>query len=204
MRYLSTRTTTDKLFAIALVLKAIDALGEVAGGLWLLLIDPQWWQGRVAALVAPELREDPRFATNRARLANLELVIDAIESWLGERSEEEVLRAFAEAHLPIAPILTVAEAMEHPHFRERGIVREVDDPVLGKLELPGMPLRFSSDPGALPLVAPFLGEHNREILTGLLGYGPSELDQLERDAVLGREAESRDAIRPPSPRSPGE
>lgn len=60
MRYLSTRTTTDKLFAIALVLKAIDALGEVAGGLWLLLIDPQWLQGRVAALVAPELREDPR------------------------------------------------------------------------------------------------------------------------------------------------
>lgn len=162
------------------------------------------WAQVCVVIGRPELREDPRFATNRARLANLELVIDAIESWLGERSEEEVLRAFAEAHLPIAPILTVAEAMEHPHFRERGIVREVDDPVLGKLELPGMPLRFSSDPGALPLVAPFLGEHNREILTGLLGYGPSELDQLERDAVLGREAESRDAIRPPSPRSPGE
>lgn len=59
MRYLSTQTATDKAFAIALLLKAIDALGEVVGGLWLLLIDPRWLQGRVAALVAPELREDP-------------------------------------------------------------------------------------------------------------------------------------------------
>ncbi|WP_329743353.1 DUF2127 domain-containing protein [Dyella sp. A6] len=59
MRHLSIQTTTDKAFAIALALKGIDALGEVAGGLWLLLIDPRWLQGRVAALVAPELREDP-------------------------------------------------------------------------------------------------------------------------------------------------
>lgn len=59
MRHLATRTATDKAFAIALVLKAIDALGEVAGSLWLLLIDPRWLQGRVAALVVPELREDP-------------------------------------------------------------------------------------------------------------------------------------------------
>jgi uncharacterized membrane protein len=60
MRHLSTQTATDKAFAVALLLKTIDALGEVAGGLWLLLIDPRWLQGRVAALVAPELREDPR------------------------------------------------------------------------------------------------------------------------------------------------
>lgn len=60
MRHLPTQTATDKAFAITLVLKAIDALGEVAGGLWLLLIDPRWLQSRVAALVAPELREDPR------------------------------------------------------------------------------------------------------------------------------------------------
>jgi uncharacterized membrane protein len=59
MRHVSTRTATDKAFAIALVLKAIDALGEVAGGLWLLLIDPQWLQGWAAAFFAPELREDP-------------------------------------------------------------------------------------------------------------------------------------------------
>ena len=71
MRYLSTQTATDKAFAIALVLKAIDALGEVVGGLWLLLIDPQWLQGRVAALVAPELREDPHdfFAVHILRWA---------------------------------------------------------------------------------------------------------------------------------------
>jgi len=71
MRYLSTQTATDKAFAIALVLKAIDALGELVGGVWLLLIDPQWLQGTVAALVAPELREDPHdfFAVHILRWA---------------------------------------------------------------------------------------------------------------------------------------
>jgi uncharacterized membrane protein len=59
MRHLSTRTATDKAFALALGLKAIDALGEAAGGLWLLLIDPRWLQGWAAAFFAPELREDP-------------------------------------------------------------------------------------------------------------------------------------------------
>ncbi len=71
MRYLSTQTATDKAFAIALVLKAIDALGETVGGVWLLLIDPRWLQGTVASLVAPELREDPHdfFAVHILRWA---------------------------------------------------------------------------------------------------------------------------------------
>ncbi|MFC5581654.1 DUF2127 domain-containing protein [Rhodanobacter terrae] len=59
MRHSSMQTAVDKAFAIALGLKAVDALSEVAGGLWLLLIDPQWLQGRAAAFFAPELREDP-------------------------------------------------------------------------------------------------------------------------------------------------
>lgn len=157
------------------------------------------WAKVCRVMGLPELIDDPRFATNRARLENLELVVEAIESWLQQRSDEDVLGAFAEAHLPIAPVLSVPEAMDHPHLRERGIVREIDDPVLGKFAVPGMPLRFSSVREELSLTAPFLGEHNREILSDLLGYSESRLDVLEQDAVLARAPRTAEArTSPPS------
>ena len=52
----------------------------------------------------------------------------------------------------------------------------------------GMPLRFSAFPRALPGAAPLLGEHNREILSELLGYTASEIDSLEGGWVLGSSA----------------
>ncbi|MBV1904931.1 MAG: CoA transferase [Pseudomonadales bacterium] len=144
---------------------------------------------KVCVLIGrPELVDDPRFASVTARLENLQGVIDAIEGWLGEHSDKEVLGAFADAHLPIAPILTVPEAMQHPHLIERGIVREIEDRVLGKFSVPGMPLRFSEFPEQPDLIAPFRGEHNREILSEVLGYSADRLDRLEKDAVLGAEA----------------
>ncbi|MBL4865435.1 MAG: CoA transferase [Pseudomonadales bacterium] len=146
------------------------------------------WAKVCVVIDRPELIKDPLYATNPDRIKNLQGVIDAIEAWLGVRSNEEILASFAEAHLPIAPILTVPEAMEHPHLKERGIVREIEDPALGKFSIPGMPLRFSEFPDLLELTAPFRGEHNREVLTDVLGYSSEQLDSLEKDAVLAAES----------------
>ncbi|MBV1879975.1 MAG: CoA transferase [Pseudomonadales bacterium] len=145
------------------------------------------WAKVCVVIERPELIKDPLFATTPARLENLQGVIDAIEGWLGQHSDEEVLGAFAEAHLPIAPVLTVPEAMQHPHLIERGIVREIDDRALGKFSIPGMPLRFSEFPDLLPLTAPFRGEHNREILADVLGYSADQVNALEQSAVLAAE-----------------
>ncbi|TAN04650.1 MAG: DUF2127 domain-containing protein [Rhodanobacteraceae bacterium] len=53
------RTRLDKAFAIGLALKAIDALFECAGGLWLLFVSPRQLQAWAGIVFAPELREDP-------------------------------------------------------------------------------------------------------------------------------------------------
>jgi crotonobetainyl-CoA:carnitine CoA-transferase CaiB-like acyl-CoA transferase len=78
----------------------------------------------------------------------------------------------------------VVEAMNHPHLRERQTVRTVTDRVAGELQLPGFPLRFSEFPGMLELEAPFLGEHNREILHTYLGYSAEQVRELEAHGVL--------------------
>ena len=88
--------------------------------------------------------------------------------------------------MPCAPVLTIAEAVAHPHLRERKSIRKVEDEIIGELEIPGMPLRFSEFPELLDLHAPYLGEHNEEILGRYLGYDKDTITNLVRSGVLHR------------------
>jgi crotonobetainyl-CoA:carnitine CoA-transferase CaiB-like acyl-CoA transferase len=78
----------------------------------------------------------------------------------------------------------VQDAINHPHLRERGTVRRVRDRVLGEFDLSGFALRFSEFRNPLTLDAPFLGEHNEQVLTRHLGYTPVRIRELERGGVL--------------------
>ena len=81
-------------------------------------------------------------------------------------------------------MLTVAEAMQHPHLKERQTVRTVSDRTFGDVEIPGVPLRFSQFPELLDLEAPFLGEHNGHVLGEMLGYSNDNIAELEEKGVL--------------------
>lgn len=143
------------------------------------------WRRVCAAMERPELIDDPRFATNEARKANLEAVVSVIEEWMaGMPSDEAILRRLAETGVPAAPVLSVADAMRHPHLVERGTVRRIPDPVFGSFEVPGMPMRFSAFPPAPSVPAPLLGEHNAAVLGGLLGYDAGRVAALEAAGVL--------------------
>ena len=74
--------------------------------------------------------------------------------------------------------------MKHPHFIERRIVRTVKDRSFGEIDIPGMPLRFSGFPDELILDAPYLGEHNHDVLEGLLAMTATEVDALIEEGVL--------------------
>ena len=88
-----------------------------------------------------------------------------------------------EYRVPHAPVLSVAEAVEHPHLRQRGTVRTVHDRILGDFQVPGFALRFSDFPERLELHAPMLGEHNGEVL-GWLGYDGDRVRELEKKGIL--------------------
>lgn len=140
------------------------------------------------AMGRPELVDDPRFTTNAQRSENRAALIEIIEGWLASvPSDEEAIRVLEEQRVPVAPVLSVVEAMNHPHLRERQTVRTVTDRVAGELQLPGFPLRFSEFPGTLELEAPFLGEHNREVLHTHLGYSEQQVGELEAQGVLRHE-----------------
>jgi crotonobetainyl-CoA:carnitine CoA-transferase CaiB-like acyl-CoA transferase len=140
------------------------------------------------AMGKPELVHDPRFTTNAQRSENRAALIATIEEWIASTaSDEEAMRLLEEQRVPVAPVLSVVEAMNHPHLKQRGTIRTVTDRVAGELQIPGFPLRFSEFPQTLDLEASFLGEHNQEILQEYLGYSEAQVKELESKGVLQHE-----------------
>ncbi|HTT77603.1 MAG TPA: CoA transferase [Candidatus Binataceae bacterium] len=143
------------------------------------------WARVCEALGRPELATDPRYSSVPRRSANKAEIIKMIEAWLASMpSDEASIERLRACRVPVAPVLSVSEAMKHPHLIERGTVRTVHDRILGDFQIPGFPFRFSGFPEELELDAPMLGEHNHAVLEKYLGYPPERVQQLTADAVL--------------------
>jgi CoA:oxalate CoA-transferase len=149
---------------------------------------PHQWPPITKAMGRPELAEDPRFASPRARRDNKDALKDVIEAWLGTfTSREEALAALEAERVPCAPVLTLHEAMAHPHLRERGTVRRVRDPEIGEFDIPGLAAKFSRWPAPEEIKADRLGEHNEEVLRDILALSDEEIAQLYADKVVVRD-----------------
>ncbi|MDH4381897.1 MAG: CoA transferase [Gammaproteobacteria bacterium] len=143
------------------------------------------WKDLCAAMNRPDLAADPELDSDAKRLTRRDEIVHTIESWLQSFENPDDAIALMEAHnVPCAPVLSIAETVNEPHLRERGTIRTIEDRLAGSFEAPGFPLRFSDFPEPLPLVAPTLGEHNSEVLTGLLGMDAAEVARLRAAGVL--------------------
>lgn len=164
--------------------------GVFRGKKWWIIIlamtDKQWISV-CEAIGRPELSKDSRYARARDRAQRRGEIIRAIEDWLAAMpSDEASIEALRSNRVPVAPVLSVREAMEHPHLVARGTVRTINDPILGEFKIPGFPLRFSGFPEELEFDAPMLGEHNAPVLGKYLGYSPDRVVELETSGVLHR------------------
>lgn len=143
------------------------------------------WKEFCEAMGKPELLDDARFKDPRSRARHRFELVAIVEDWIqSQASDEEVIRILEERRIPVAPVLTVEEAMHHPHFIERGTVRTVTEREFGTFQMPGMPLRFSEYANVADLEAPYLGEHNHAVLKNLLAYTDAEIAALERQHIL--------------------
>ena len=91
--------------------------------------------------------------------------------------------------VPCAPVLTLNEAMRHPHLNERKTVRWIDDPILGKVAIPGLPVKFSAWPDRTEVRSARLGEDNEKILHEVLEMNDEQIGLLYADGVLKKDPE---------------
>lgn len=147
-----------------------------------------------AAIGRADLADDPRFATNAARLAHVEALDEVIGGFIAARPQAEVLAHFDAAGVTIGPIHDAASLLEDPFLGARGAMVAVPDAAMPGGVLPMHPAlpRLSATPGILARPAPALGEHTEAILGPLIG--PGRLAALREAGVL-----PGPGLRPPRP-----
>lgn len=151
------------------------------------------WGPLVRAMGKPELEHDPRYATQTARCQRRSEVRKYIEDWLHTFADDETpLRILTEARIPVAPVLEIAQVPSHPQLQARGLFQELPHPLLGSTPVAKSPFHFSTAAVEIPSRAPFLGEHNEEILQGRLGYTPEQIAALYREGAIVQEAKVRE------------
>jgi crotonobetainyl-CoA:carnitine CoA-transferase CaiB-like acyl-CoA transferase len=107
-----------------------------------------------------------------------------MKKWVAKRDREEVLDVLLEAQIPVAPVYHVDETVEDPHLKERNTFVEIEHPTAGKVKVINFPIFFSESPGGVQTSAPTLGQHNFEILVGLLGKSEEEFKELQIEGVI--------------------
>ena len=148
--------------------------------------DQHHWHRVCNALGRPEWLEDPRFNTRHERLANAELVNQAVRDLLSDKSMEQAIAHFTEYDVVAAPVNTIPQAAEDPHPWERRAMVEVPDFLAGEIAVSGDYWHFSRTPvniGSTPQV----GEHNEEVLSGMLGYSEEQIEQFRQGNVISEE-----------------
>ena len=155
-------------------------------GVWLgLSASSQSTAERTVNLVGhPELAEQEWFANHTGRLQHQDELDEVIGAWVAERDADEVVATFGAAGAAIAPILDIAGIFEDPQFAHNESVTTVEDPVLGPVRMQNLVGRLSATPGQVRTTGPALGQHNEEILGGLIGYGEAELRHMAEEGVI--------------------
>lgn len=135
------------------------------------------WERLLEALEAPELADDPRFRSNAARMAHRAELAEMLSARLQQHDTTHWLEVLDRAGLPVGPILSVPEMLEHPQTVAREMVVETEHPKAGRVRSLGLPVKFSETPGTVRRPAPLLGQHTYEVLQEV-GYSRADIDVL--------------------------
>ncbi len=142
------------------------------------------WHNLLAAMGREELRDDPRYKDNAARVANRELVDETISAWTRTLPKMEIFAIARERRIPLAPVRTVDEVMVDPHMHERGMLEWIDHDEIGHIVVPNTPLRIHGADKVPTTPSPKLGQHNDEVYGGILGLSDNEIAELKADGVI--------------------
>ena len=146
--------------------------------------DDAEWQGLRRALGHPLWTREERFADSIRRKHHEDELDELLARWTSERTPEEAMSALQAAGVPAGPSMNVAELVDDPHLRDRGLFVETEAPLGGKHLTIGAPWRI--EPGLTPTYtpAPRLGQDDEYVFKTLLGLSDAEIAELVDSGVI--------------------
>jgi crotonobetainyl-CoA:carnitine CoA-transferase CaiB-like acyl-CoA transferase len=145
-----------------------------------------FWKKLCAVLEHPELADDPLYADNATRVKNRKVVVPRLEEIFRTRTTADWLARLRAADVPAAPVNNLDAAFAEPPVKEREMIVEYDHPQVGKVRLPGNPIKMSGMEGTISKPAPMLGEHTDAVLASLLHLSEKEIAALRASGALGQ------------------
>jgi len=132
----------------------------------------------------PELACDPRFSSERSRVANRQAIDDIVEGWTQSIEGAKLMEALHGADIPSSPIYSIADIFADPQYAARGSLTTFAHPHLGEIKMPCVVPRLSQTPGAIEWIGRNLGEDTDAVLSRALGYSRARIDELRRQGVV--------------------
>lgn len=136
------------------------------------------------AMGHPEYASDERFATHSARGKYQDLLDQIISEWTSTKNVADLEKLLNEFGVPEGKIFRVPEMLEDPHFAARQDIISLPHKVFGEIQMHNVAPRLSDTPGFVRWAGPDLGEHNEEVLSGLLELSEARLSELKANGVI--------------------
>ncbi|MFN7551930.1 MAG: CaiB/BaiF CoA transferase family protein [Pseudomonadota bacterium] len=141
---------------------------------------------RCCAVVGrPEWADDPRFATNAARVAQRAELVPLLAAELRRRPAREWLDALSRETVPCAPVNTLDQVFDDPQVRARGMRIDLRHALGGTVPMVGSPLKLSATPVEYRAAPPLLGADTRAVLREHLGLADTQVEALAAQGVIG-------------------
>ncbi|MBI3300619.1 MAG: CoA transferase [Deltaproteobacteria bacterium] len=154
------------------------------GYVLMLVADDNKWRSLCQIMEREELIDDPRFATNAARIQRFDEVDAIVGRWVAQRSKQEVMERLAAADITCGIVKEVPEVIADPHLRARGTLQDIQHPTVGTVTVLGSPVRFDGQSPVVEAPSPTLGQHNELVYGKLLGLSTAELTALKEQGVI--------------------
>jgi crotonobetainyl-CoA:carnitine CoA-transferase CaiB-like acyl-CoA transferase len=143
------------------------------------------WKRLSKAIGREDMANDPKFNRNdMVRFDHADLIDQVIKEWVAQRTVAQVISVLQAARVPCGVVNTIDKLENDPQVAARDMILNVDYPGLGSIPLPGLPIKLSLTPGSISARAPEIGEHNKEIYCGLLGFSRKELIKLLEEDIV--------------------
>ncbi len=141
------------------------------------------WRRLCGALELDGLADDPRFRTNKDRVANRNELRPILERALKTRSRADWVERLAKVGVPCGSVREISEVLADPQIAAREMVAEVHHPTVGRTRVIGSPLKLSDTPPSVRTAPPMLGQHSDAVLTEL-GYDSAAIANLRTTGVI--------------------
>ncbi len=142
------------------------------------------WKTFCPAIGHAELTDDPRYASNRARMKNRDTLIPTLQDIFLTRTFDHWEKVLLDAGIPFGALNDIGQVIDHPQVKARGSMVEIDHPKVGKTKIVGPVAKLSLTPATIRSPSPSLGEHTEEVLRDFLGMTLDAIAQLRTAGVI--------------------